>query len=92
MALGYNTTAASQALRGQSVKVTLSTGDFEEIANYPSTAIGTSVSCGADVSFGTIGSIDYFGNSLEVVPLQPNLSFNDSPGYLTEGAIVTFYI
>lgn len=92
MSLAYNTAAASQALRGQSVKVTLTTGDFEEISTNPLTVIGTSVSCGEDVSFGTIGSIDYFGNSLEVVPLQPNLSFNDSPGYLTEGAAVTFYI
>lgn len=91
MAFSYNNTVASQALRGQSVKVTLSLGDFEEFISNPDSVIGAIVSCSGGSVLGTIGSIDTFGNSFEVVPIQPNLSFSDTPGYLSEGETVESY-
>jgi hypothetical protein len=81
---------ASQALRGQSAKVTLSLEEFSTFLGNPLAQIGTVMY--TDGIYGTIGSIDSFGNSFEIVPIQPNLTFSspDLPGYLKEGANVQF--
>lgn len=82
---------ASQALRGQSVKVTLSLEEFaNDFIDSPYAQIGTLMY--SDGIYGTIGSIDSFGNSFEVIPTQPNLSFSspDKPGYLKVNASVNF--
>jgi hypothetical protein len=81
---------ASQALRGQGVKVTLSQNEFSAFLANPLTRIGAVMYILTTTSLGTIHSIDEFGSSYIVVPLMPNKSFSDSPGYLTEGAGVDF--
>ena len=63
---------ASQALRGQSVKVTLNAA---QSANLSSFQVGMRCQAGSFVTLGYIGSVDYFGNSFEVIPAQPNKEF-----------------
>lgn len=78
---------ASQALRGESVKVTvdLSTQSSE----FNQLEIGQSCLYAGDTDYyGLISSIDSFGNSFEVTPIQPNLKFGNY-GYLFSAEIVT---
>ena len=81
---------ASQALRGQGVKVTLGPNEFSAFLANPLTRIGAVMYILTTSSLGTIHSIDEFGNSYIVVPIMPNQSFSDSTGYLTESADVDF--
>ena len=72
----------SQALRGQNVKITLSGSDA--ITYLPQLSVGMECiddSTGSSVGF--IYSVDYYGNSFEICPIQPNKSFQspDTPGY-----------
>ena len=81
---------ASQALRGESAKVTLSLEEFSSFLGNPLAKIGAVMF--TDGIYGTISSIDSFGNSFKVSPTHPNLTFSspDLPGYLKKDAYVTF--
>ena len=79
---------ASQALRGQGVKVTLSLSEFSAFLANPLAKLGAVMN--NTVALGSIYSIDEFGNSFTIIPLMPNKSFSNFPGYLTEGATVDF--
>jgi len=83
-------TIASQALRGQSVKVTVAPTD---IAEMQSLVIGQ-VMYSEDglLPLGTVISVDYYGNSFKVIPLFngqiKNFAFATIPGILSAGATV----
>lgn len=64
---------ASQALHGQGVKFTINT-DVQETLD--SLSIGQVVTIDQSGKTGTIYSIDSFGNSFKVVPIQPNTRFD----------------
>jgi hypothetical protein len=76
---------ASQALRGQSVKVTLNAA---QSANLSSFQVGMRCQAGSFVTLGYIGSVDYFGNSFKVIPAQPNKEFGAN-GYLSALETIT---
>lgn len=76
---------ASQALRGQNVKVTLSTGDA---ANLSSLKKGMKCQGNTFSALGYIYRVDSVGNSFEVVPAQPDLYFG-AEGYLKSSVTVT---
>ena len=80
---------ASQALRGQSVTVTLDPAvDGYPEANY----LGSTVSVDSSGKEGTIVSVDVNGVSFKVTPVQPDLRFDSAstPGILAVGEIINF--
>lgn len=76
---------ASQALRGQNTKVTLSTADA---ANLSSLSVGMQCQGNTFSALGYIYSIDSVGNSFEVIPAQPDFYFG-AEGYLKSSVTVT---
>lgn len=83
---------ASQALRGQNVKITLSGSDA--ITYLPQLSIGMEcVDNASGENYGFIYSVDFYGNSFEVCPIQPNKSFasgsgTSNVGYFVSGEVV----
>ena len=75
----------SQALRGQNVKVTVDLSSYS--SEFNQLQVGQSCTFGGGKS-AIIYSIDNYGNSFEMIPLQPNfdLSTNES-GYLQQNFI-----
>jgi len=76
---------ASQALRGENTKVTLSTADA---ANLSSLSVGMLCQGSGFSAKGYIYSIDSVGNSFEVIPAQPDFYFG-AEGYLKSTVTVT---
>jgi hypothetical protein len=76
---------ASQALRGQNTKVTLS---FAESANLSSLSVGMQCQGSLSAILGYIYSIDVYGNSFEITPAQPDQIFG-SEGYLQPSSTIT---
>lgn len=76
---------ASQALRGQGVKVTLDSTDAAQLANFTQGLVCTHDQSGKT---GTINRVDYDGNSFLVTPIQPDREFGIY-GYLAAAATVT---
>jgi hypothetical protein len=76
---------ASQALRGQNVKVTLTTSDANNL--LPTLQIGTEVQEDAFSTIGYVYSVDLYGNSFEVIPTQPDKVFGGE-GYLPATTII----
>jgi|694.fasta_scaffold22636_10 hypothetical protein len=76
---------ASQALRGENTKVTLSAADA---ANLSSLSVGMRCQGSTFSSPGYIYSIDSVGNSFEVIPAQPDFYFG-AEGYLKSSVTVT---
>ena len=83
--LALTNQVASQALRGQNTKVTLSAADS---ANLSSLREGMQCQGITFSSLGYIYSIDSVGNSFEVIPAQPDLYFG-AEGYLKSSVTVT---
>ena len=85
------TQKTSQALRGQNVKITLTA---EAAISYLS-QLSPGMRCVDDntgENIGYIYSVDYYGNSFEVCPSQPDKSFNSgTPGYFSEGYLCDVY-
>lgn len=71
---------ASQALRGQSVKITINVSDPDQFDAFRNLEAGFMVSSVGAIDpqnqVGIITSIDKLSNYFMVEPLQPNLSFN----------------
>jgi hypothetical protein len=76
---------ASQALRGENTKVTLSTADA---ANLSSLSVGMLCQGNTFSAKGYIYSIDSVGNSFEIIPAQPDFYFG-AEGYLKSSVTVT---
>lgn len=87
MPLTFTNQEFSQALRGQNVKVTLDSTDAAQLANI---SVGDSCSISSGYNYGVVYSIDEFGNSFEISPIQPNLNCSGPSfaGYLTAGETV----
>jgi hypothetical protein len=81
---------ASQALRGESVVITLDATDQSNLANI---IPGQACSISGVAVYGTVGSVDSYGISFKVAPLQPNLDFASptKPGFLaaSETIVIT---
>lgn len=83
--LALTNQVASQALRGENTKVTLSAADA---ANLSSLSVGMLCQGSSFSSKGYIYSIDSVGNSFEVIPAQPDFYFG-AEGYLKSTVTVT---
>jgi hypothetical protein len=71
---------ASQALRGQNVKVTVDNQPIE----WAQLQVGQ-LCQNSQNKEGIIYSIDTYGNTFEVSPLQPDFSMSNVGGYLSSG-------
>jgi len=76
-----------QALRGQAVRVFIGTSDLSVLADLQVYQI---VQVSSSGSLGYILSIDEYGRSFLVSPLQPDFTLESStlPGYLEAGEII----
>jgi len=83
--LALTNQVASQALRGENTKVTLSAADA---ANLSSLSVGMLCQGSGFSAKGYIYSIDSVGNSFEVIPAQPDFYFG-AEGYLKSSVTVT---
>ena len=88
MATNFTNRLASQALRGESVTVTVDSTDQANLDLLEEGMIATNQSSGKT---GTVGRVDYYGSSFQVIPIQPNMDFSSvSPyGYLANGTVVS---
>jgi TusA-related sulfurtransferase len=87
MSLVFVNQKASQALRGEAVKVTL---DSSATINYLSGVTkGQLCTVSGTNKTGTVYKVDYKGNSFLVRPITDNDTFNSTGGYLAVGATVT---
>lgn len=82
---------ASQALRGETVIVTV---DSTDQANLHLISKGQLATLSSNSKTGTVGRVDYFGNSFQVTPIQPDrdLSSVTPYGYLANGETITVTI
>jgi len=79
----------AQALRGESVIVTVPSSDWATVSS--SLAIGDEILIPESGNLGTVGSIDSFGLTFEVVPFQPDFRFDGAnPGLLTAGETISY--
>lgn len=81
---GFLNIRASQALPGQSVRVTVNPSAIpamQDIADEDAASSSTGQT-------GVVRMVDYYGNSFQVMPIQPNTCFGVY-GYLPSGATVT---
>lgn len=87
MPITFTNQQFSQALRGQNVKVTLDSTDAAQLANI---SIGDTCSINSGFNYGIVYSIDQFGNSFEMIPIQPDLNCagNTFTGYLAQADTV----
>ena len=87
MSLVFTNQVASQALKGQGVKVTL---DSSATLNYLSQVTeGQACVVSGTSKKGTVRKVDYDGNSFLVVPNTDADTFNSVAGFLAAGATVT---
>jgi hypothetical protein len=86
MSLVFTNQVASQALRGQAVKVTLS----KEAQVYLSQVTkGQAVTTSGSTDKGTVYRVDYKGLSFLVRPTTDNSTFSSTGGLLAAGATIT---
>lgn len=76
---------ASQALKGQGVKVTVASDEISDMQDVSKGMLATIDSNGIT---GLVHRVDYYGNSFLVNPIQPNTEFGIY-GYLAASATVT---
>lgn len=88
MSLTVTNQVASQALRGQSVIVSL---DASDAANLSSLQIGMECQEDAFSTIGYISSIDLYGHSFEVSPVEPDKVFGGE-GYLPASSSITITV
>lgn len=81
-------TKFAQALRGQSVIITAGQSD---IANMQEYSVGDIVIHGNSGKLGRVHSVDYYGNSLKIEPIQPNLNFSTGSGYFNDQEGIDIY-
>lgn len=80
---------ASQSLRGASVLVTL---DDNDIQTYlPDIIEGQLATNDSSNKTGTVGRVDYYGSSFQVIPIQPDRNFDSvsTYGYLAVSETIT---
>ena len=87
MATNFTNRKASQSLMGQAVIVTL---DSTDAGNLELLAIGQLATNQSSGKTGTIASVDYYGTSFKINPIQPDKNFSSlsTYGYLANGEVV----
>ncbi len=87
MSTNFTNRKASQSLRGQAVIVSLNAADSFNLYLLAKGQVATNSSSGKT---GTVGHIDVYGHSFQVVPIQPNTDFSSATtyGYLASGETV----
>ncbi len=83
--LSFTNRTASQALKGQNVKVTL---DATDAADLSSLEVGMQCQGGSFAFLGYISSVDFYGNSFEIAPAQLDSYFGVF-GYLPVSETIT---
>lgn len=80
---------ASQSLRGQAVIVTLDDTDIQN--KLPDIIEGQLATNDSSAKTGTVGRVDYYGSSFQVIPIQPDRSFDSAStyGYLAVSETIT---
>lgn len=78
MATNFTNQKASQSLRGSAVLVTLNSTDAGNLYKVTKGALCTNNSSGKT---GTVGTINVYGNSFWVNPIQPDRDFASSTPY-----------
>lgn len=76
--ISFTNQRASQSLNGQAVIVTVASDELEDLQDISKGMIATNDSSGKT---GVVHSVDYYGNSFRVAPIQPNLNFESSSTY-----------
>ena len=88
--LSFTNQKASQSINGQAVLVTVANDEVADMQDIETGMLATNNSSGKT---GTVGKVDYYGNSFQVIPIQPNRNFESQSlyGYLAvnETVIVT---
>ena len=79
---------AYQSLRGQGVWVTVATDQLDDLQTISE---GMTATNSSSSKTGRVGLVDYFGNSFQVIPKQPNMDFSSAStyGYLAVNETVT---
>ena len=83
--LSLTNQVASQALRGEDVIVTLSSA---QQSNLASLQVGQYCQISGLAVYGTVSSVDSYGTTFEVAPIQPDKAFESTPGYLAASQTV----
>ncbi len=78
MSTNFTNQKASQSLRGQAVIVSLNAADSANLYLLRRGQVATNSSSGKT---GTIGSIDVYGHSFRVIPIQINTDFASASTY-----------
>ena len=78
MATNFTNQKASQSLRGQAVLVTLNSSDAGNLYKVTKGALCTNNSSGKT---GTVATVNVYGNSFWVSPIQPDRTFESSGTY-----------
>ena len=86
MAITVTNTVASQSLRGQSVKVTV---DQSDVSKLSSISVGDACEIDSNNTLGYVASVDLYGYSFLVNPVQPDKTFSSTPGYLEASETIT---
>lgn len=86
MAIEVTNTVASQSLRGQSVKVTVGQSDVSKLSSI---SVGDRCQIDSNNTLGYVASVDVYGYSFLVTPVQPDKTFSSTPGYLEASENIT---
>lgn len=89
MATSYVNRKSSPALAGQAVLVTVNSSDAANLYLLREGQLATNTD---NNKTGTIESIDVYGTSFKVTPIQPDRTFDGAPsvyGYLGVGATIS---
>lgn len=87
MATNYTNREAAQALKGQAVLVTVNSSDSANLYLLRKGQLATN----ASGKTGTVYSVDVYGTSFLVTPIQPDRDFGSTSvyGYLPVGDVVS---
>lgn len=84
----FTNTKAYQSLRGQAVLVTVASDELDDLQDISKGMLATNDSSGKT---GLVGNVDYFGTTFQVIPIQPDRTFESAGtyGYLAANETVT---
>ena len=87
--INITNTVASQALRGQNIKITVNLSSHS--AEFAQLEVGQLCQNNAGKQ-GVIYSVDTFGNSFEISPYQPDFNMSDIEGYQDSGQDISITV
>lgn len=91
MAISVTNQKKSQSLQGQAVLVTLDATDAAQLANISE---GDLCTVSSSNKTGLVNSVDVFGNSFTISPIQPDKTLESSGiyGYLNSGESISINV